>query len=518
MQRLPIGEQHFGLLRESNQIYIDKTKKIHELMNVGRFVFLARPRRFGKSLLTTTLQAIYQGKQELFNGLWIEDKIDWKPSPVILLNFNDINYLDRPLTVALEEYIDRLAERSDVTLRSSDYKSKFQEFIVKLSVEKRIVLIIDEYDKPITDFLGEDDKVKENIRTLKSFYSVLKSTDASHLHFTFITGVSKYGKISIFSDLNNLLDMTTDARFGTLLGITQQELETYFPDYLERLAKRFDVDHETLLKTIAHWYNGYSWDGVESVYVPFSTLVFLEKQTFENHWFSTGTPTFLIKLLRQNKFPAYKLEDVTADDTLLDQMEIDDVSIESLLFQTGYLTIKEVRSSLGYLRYKLGYPNYEVAQSFRKHLLADYLDVGAGSIGRQLLFDFEDALNALDMDAFIMLLKSMFSRIPNTLFLPQEAYYHSIVYLLLELLGFDIDPEKLTNIGRIDAVLETDETVIMEFKMSHVDDEDPADVALTQIQDKQYALPYATKDKRIIALGVVFDYESRNVVDWDVEG
>ena len=522
MQRLSIGEQHFALLRESNKIYIDKTELIHELMQVGRFVFLARPRRFGKSLLTTTLQEIYRGSRALFNGLWIEDQIDWVERPVILLNFNDINYVDRPLPDALDDYMLKLARQSGLTLQSSEYKSKFQELITQLATKKKVVLLIDEYDKPITDFLGDDERVTENIRTLKNFYSVLKSTEASHLHFTFITGVSKYGKVSIFSDLNNVLDVTTDARFSTLLGITQQELEHYFPTYLERLQKRYDVSQKVLLEAIAHWYNGYSWDGIKCVYSPFSTLVFFEKQTFENHWFSTGTPTFLIDLLRKTKTAAYELEGVMANDRLLDQINIDNdfghVNMEALLFQTGYLTIKKVHASLGHLRYTLGYPNYEVAQSFRKFLLADYLDVRVSNIDRQLIFRFESAIHALDMDIFINLLKSMFSRIPNTLFLSQEAYYHSIVYLLLELLGFKIDAEKLTHIGRIDAVLETEEAIIiMEFKMSAVSDKDPADTGLTQIREREHALPYAAAEKRVLALAVVFDYEQRNIVDWRIE-
>ncbi len=517
MQKLPIGEQYFPRLREDGKLYVDKTEQIYELMNTGRFVFLSRPRRFGKSLLTTTLQAVYQGRQDLFQGLWIEDKIDWHPRPVLLINFNDVNYQEQSLAQGLTDYLTELATAYGLTLVGNHYKEKFRELIRRLSEQDKVVLLIDEYDKPITDLLENEQRVKENVTTLKNFYSVLKATEANHLYFTFLTGVSKYGKVSIFSDLNNLLDITTASQFNTLLGYTQQELELYFAEYIAQMGNRYQVTKEEVLEMITYWYNGYSWDGTNTVYVPFSTLILFYKQTFENHWFSTGTPTFLIKLLRQSQTPAYALEDITADDTLLDRADVNDINIISLLFQTGYLTVKDIRTSLGKLRYKLGYPNHEVAQAFRKHLLADYLEIPAGGIGNQFLYHFEDALNALNIDYFITLLKSMFGRIPHTLFLPQEAYYHSIIYLLLDLLGCEIHVERLTNLGRVDAILEMEEAVlIMEFKMTTTSDDDPAETAIQQIREKQYDLPYQASGKQIIWLGVVFDYESRNISDWKV--
>lgn len=349
MQKLPIGEQFFDRLRENNFLYVDKTQQIYELMQVGSLVFLSRPRRFGKSLLTTTLQAIYQGKRELFQGLWIEDKVDWQPSSVILINFNDVSYRTQSLVQGLMGYLDELAHELGVTLDPGDPKKKFRELITRLAPRGKITLLIDEYDKPITDLLENAEKVQENVDTLKDFYSVLKSSEARHLQFTFITGVSKYGKLSIFSDLNNLIDITVDARFATLLGYTQQELEHYFADYLARLVQTFQVSRSELLRQIAFWYNGYSWDGVNRLYVPFSTMLFLEMQTFENHWFATGTPTFLIKLLRQKQVPAYALESITADTKLLNSADINQISVVSLLFQTGYIhsvnTLPSIRRS-----------------------------------------------------------------------------------------------------------------------------------------------------------------------------
>lgn len=369
MQKLPIGIQSFNVLREENYTYVDKTEQIYRLMNTGKFVFLARPRRFGKSLLTTTLREIYRGNKALFQGLWIEDKIDWLPSPVILINFNDLNYLDVELGVALTQYMDRLAAENGITLTALDYKTKFQELITSLSPSGKVTILIDEYDKAITDLLENEERVQESVATLKNFYSVLKSTAAEHLHFVFLTGVSKYGKISLFSDLNNLLDVTLDPRFTTLLGYTQAELEQYFPDHLDQIAQRYNKSRPDMLAMIAHWYNGFSWDGVNRVYVPFSTLVFLEQQIFANLWFSTATPSFLIKLIQQQLLTSYELDEMARNSTLLDSVDVNRVDVHSLLFQTGYLTVKSTWLGSTGQMYELGYPNFEVAKAFQQCLI-----------------------------------------------------------------------------------------------------------------------------------------------------
>ncbi|MCE7989569.1 MAG: AAA family ATPase [Caldilinea sp. CFX5] len=512
MQKLPIGEQFFDRLREKNLLYVDKTRQIYDLMQVAPFVFLSRPRRFGKSLLTTTLREIYRGNRDLFRGLWIEDKLEWQPSPVILINFNDVSYRTQSLAQGLMDYLDELAHELGFTLSAGDPKKKFRELIAQLSTQGKITLLIDEYDKPITDLLENAEKVQENVNTLKDFYSVLKSSEAQHLQFTFITGVSKYGKLSIFSDLNNLIDITVDSRFATLLGYTQQELEHYFADYLDRLAQTFQLPRSEILRQAAFWYNGYSWDGVNRVYVPFSTLLFLELQTFENHWFATGTPTFLIKLLRQKQVPAYSLESITADTKLLNSADVNQISVVSLLFQTGYLTIKRVQRTLQGQVYELGYPNYEVAHAFQQHLLVDYLDTNPDQVNAFLLVQLQQALQATDIDAFITTLQAVFADIPSRLFLPQEAYYHSVVYLVLRLLGFTIHAERMTNIGRIDAVLVLpDKVYILEFKMT------TGQIALDQIRDKKYAQPFLGGDKTVILLGIAFDKSAHNITDWEHE-
>lgn len=509
MQKLPIGEQFFARLRERGNIYIDKTEQIYALMQAGPYVFLARPRRFGKSLLTTTLKEIYRGNRTLFQGLWIEDKLDWQSYPVILLNFNALNYREQSLAQALKKYMDDVAAEYGLTLAPEDHKGKFRELIERLGEQSKVALLIDEYDKPITDLLENEQKVKEHVDTLKDFYSVLKSPEAENLLFTFITGVSKYGKLSIFSDLNNLLDISLDERFATLLGYTQTELEQYFGDYIDRLVTSYNVTRAEVLAQIAFWYNGYSWDGVSRVYVPFSTLVFLELQTFENHWFSTATPSFLIKLLHQNQIPAYQLESVRADNRLLDSADVNKISVLSLLFQTGYLTIKRAHRSLQGKFYELGYPNHEVAQSLQQHLLADYLDTNLDRVSVTLLANLQQTLHAANVEGFITIFQSVFAAIPSQLFLPQKAYYHSVVYLVLKLLGFAVYAEWPTNLGRIDAVLELSDTVyLLEFKMT------TGAIALQQIRETQYAQAFVGSRKRIILLGIAFSKEQRNIIDW----
>ena len=511
-QKLPIGIQSFKDLREEGYLYVDKTELIYKLMNTGKFLFLARPRRFGKSLLTTTLREIFRGNKALFQGLWIEDKIDWQPRPVILINFNDLDYLSQSLEDALTHYMDELAEQYKLMLTTSNYKDKFRELIIELSREQKVVILIDEYDKAITDLLENEQKVQDHVATLKNFYSVLKSTASEHIHFVFLTGVSKYGKISIFSDLNNLLDITLDPRFATIVGYTQKELEDYFPDRIDELAQRYEMSRPDMLALIARWYNGFSWDGVHTVYVPFSTLVFLEQQLFSNNWFSTATPSFLIKLLRERKIAPYDLDEISADSKLLDSADVNNINVYSLLFQTGYLTVKSTWLGPTGQIYDLGYPNFEVAQAFQHHLLADYMGKSIEPMSTTILNQLHKSLHNQNIEGFINVLRSVFAGIPHTLFLPQEAYYHSLVYLLLKLLGFAIHAEPLTNLGRIDAVLDLPEAVyILEFKMS------TAQIALNQIRAKQYDLPYRNQGKPIHLIGIAFDSEKRNIAEWITE-
>ncbi|MGI9159724.1 MAG: AAA family ATPase, partial [Saprospiraceae bacterium] len=278
MKKLPIGSQDLPGLIGDGYLFVDKTEQIHRLMQAGKYLFLSRPRRFGKSLLVSTLHEIFRGNKALFKGLWIEDKIDWAHYQVIRVDFNKMNYQSNPLSVELDKQMEANATANNIRLTATDYKGKFAELLETLgSGDKKAVVLIDEYDKAITDFLGEDEeRIPENVRVLKNFYSTLKSLDRC-IHFVFITGVSKYGRVSIFSDLNNLNDITTHPDFAVLLGWTQEEMERYFDDRLSDLARHFNLDRADLLEKIRAYYNGYSWDGEHRVYNPYSLLNFFHQ-------------------------------------------------------------------------------------------------------------------------------------------------------------------------------------------------------------------------------------------------
>jgi hypothetical protein len=299
---LPIGIQDFRDLREKDMVYVDKTEHIHRLITEGSYYFFSRPRRFGKSLTVSTLKEIFSGSKELFKGLWIEDNWDWsKRNPVIHMSFARMSYQGLGLEKAIKLELEDVAKKYDIELSQDDIKYNFEELLKKLDAQYgKVVLLIDEYDKPIIDYLENHviDKAKEHQRIMKTFYSVLKDA-GSHLRFLFITGVSKFSKVSIFSDLNHLDDITIDRRFVNLVGYTQNELETNFKSYIDEIVTNLNTPKPELLDLMRKWYNGFSWDGVNKVYNPFGTLNFLQKQAFQNFWFTTGTPTFLAELMKK---------------------------------------------------------------------------------------------------------------------------------------------------------------------------------------------------------------------------
>lgn len=367
MKNLPLGIQTFDDLIRRDFLYIDKTPEIYKLIaSGGKYFFLSRPRRFGKSLLLSTLKEIFSGNKELFKNLWIYDKITWESHPVIHIDLTALAYENaEQLKASLEEKLQEIASGYNIKLSSLNYKTKFSELIAQLSRKGKVVVLIDEYDKPIIDKI-EDDKIsKENREVLKEFYTILKSSDA-HIQFVFLTGVSKFTKVSVFSGINNLNDITFDYKYTTLLGYTQQELETYFQEYIEKAVNALDIDKTDLLKEIKDWYNGYSWNGKNFVYNPYSILSFFEKMEFNNYWFSTGTPTFLVKLVKEKKSKITGFEEKAVDSTIFDSYDIDNMDIAPLLFQTGYLTIKKTKKVRLRNQYFLSYPNEEVKGNFLK--------------------------------------------------------------------------------------------------------------------------------------------------------
>jgi len=510
MKKLPIGIQEFLKLREGDFLYIDKPRHIYNLINSASYYFLSRPRRFGKSLLLNTIKEIFLGNKELFKDLWIYDKIDFEKHPVIKISFSYIDYENLGLKKAIDYMLNQIAEQYGIILKGESYSSKFAELIRKLTQDfNKVVILIDEYDKPIIDYIDNIPQAEENRQILKNFYSVIKDSD-NYIRFFFITGVSKFSHVSIFSDLNNLSDITLNRQYSTMLGYTQEELQHYFKEYISKLSEIYKGVFDDVLTQIKKNYNGYSWDGENFVYNPFSVLNLFFNYAFRDYWFATGTPTFLMKMIKENRFTIFDIENKTVFENELEKYEITNISLIPLLFQTGYLTIKEADPKEGTLL--LDFPNQEVERSFTIHLLSELNNVKLDSTST-LLVDIVRAFKSNRIDKFIEHINILFKGISYTLVDQKEKYFHSLFYMIIRLLGFTIASEVLTIDGRIDAVVFTDDFIhIIEFKVGQ-----DAKTALNQIKEKQYALKYTDDKREKVLLGINFDTEKKRVDDWVAE-
>ncbi len=498
-QKYSVGLQDFSELRLGGYVYVDKTAYIHTLVNQGKYYFLSRPRRFGKSLFVSTMDYLFKGRKELFEGLYIADKWDWtKTNPIIKISFSNIGHKDLGLDEAISRSLDETALQYNIELKADFNAGKFRELIIFLYKTKgNVVILIDEYDKPIIDYLGIDEAAmvvaKKNRDVLKSFYSILKDADP-YLKLVFITGVSKFSKVSIFSDLNNLNDLTIDSQYSGICGITQSELET---DFVEEIAM-FDS------AAIKRWYNGYSWKGTESVYNPFSLLNFFSKKgDFQNYWFETATPTFLINLT-QNKY-LYDFENQRITPSQLSAYSLENLQILPLMFQTGYLTIKNFDEE-GNI-YTLDYPNLEVRRSYLESLADAYIQ-GEQDQGGVLVYDIRQALMACDMAKLERLINTLFKSIPYTLWQNEnEHFYHAILHLSFRLLNIYVESEVQSSDGRLDALVRLEQFVYcFEFKL-----DGSAEAALQQIKDKDYLLPYQNQGKTCIGIGLNFSSHTKKV-------
>ncbi len=513
MKTLSLGRQEFSNLINENSVYVDKTADIFRLVTEGRCYFLSRPRRFGKSLLVNTLKEIFLGNKHYFKDLWIENKIDWQTYPIIKLDMSALSYKDQSLQVALEQGLQRCAKEYGVALENSNPKTMFDDLILALfeKTQKQVVVLIDEYDKPIIDYLDDIPQAEANRDALKNLYSVLKSADKL-LKFVFLTGVAKFAKVSIFSDLNHLTDISIAEKYSKMLGYTQEELEYYFADRIEILQTKLNFTKAELLEQIKLRYNGYSWTGKtdDTVYNPFSILSFFEIEKFENFWFATGTPTFLTKLLH-SKFK-FDIRNLQADALSFDTHSLTNLDSTALLFQTGYLTLCR---DLGFGMYELDYPNLEVRNSMMRFLLADFSQNHVGHIQPVIYRLYKSLLPVEpDFEEFFESLKTLFDTIPYPIFIANsEKYYHSVVFLTLNLLDYFTQAEVMHNKGRLDMVVHfADKIVIMEFKLNQT-----AQVALQQIKDKGYANPFLKIGKTIYLVGVNMQAEQKNITDYLVE-
>lgn len=506
--KYPLGIQTFSEIRQENYLYLDKTKLILKLIESGKVYFLSRPRRFGKSLLISTLESLFRGEKDLFEGLAIsKTDYDFVEYPVIKLEFAKDEYATADnLRSQIEITINRMASRYQIVLEEGSYNQQFDELVTKLHQKtgQKVVLLIDEYDKPILNNLNKP-VLPEIKQVMNAFYSAAKSLD-EHLKFVLITGVSKFAKVSVFSGMNNLTDISMDRRFATLCGVTQQELEGNFEEVIDELAELDGMERTVLLAKIKNWYNGYGFHyRAQSVYNPYSLLSLFSKLEFSNYWFTTATPTFLLNLLRERQFDLNNLSDFAIGEAAFSASEPEQMDVLSVLFQTGYLTLKAFNDPL----YVLDFPNYEVKKSFFDSIVGYYGRLQAG-LGQTYVWQLSQQLKTAQIDEFIETLQGFFANIPYDITLKDEKYYQSVFYAIFTLVGFNIEAEVRTNKGRIDCVLETDEHIyIIEFKLNGSKEQ-----ALQQIIDKQYAQKYQGADKPIVLLGVEFSQDTRNIGDY----
>jgi hypothetical protein len=513
---LSIGKQTFKGLIEDNCIYVDKTQDIHRLVTTGWYYFLSRPRRFGKSLLISTLKELFSGNKTLFKGLWIEDKWDWtKTNPVIHISFANMPYNEIGLAQAIKNELNKSAKRYNISVSDENLKSQFQDILQGIYEQSgKIVLLIDEYDKPIIDFLENDKlpKARENQEIMKSFYSVLKDAE-EYLRFVLITGVSKFSKVSIFSDLNHLNDITLHKDYATMLGYTQKELEFFFKEYIDDAAKAFKISRRQLINLMREWYNGFSWDGVNTVYNPFGTLSFLSAKAFRNYWFSTGTPTFLVNLMKE--YEHFEFENIETNLIIFDKFSLDNIDLTALMLQTGYLTIKTRNDFTS--KIKIDYPNREIRDSMYAFILDNLKHKKKKQLSQSLINALATAFQEHKLEKVRDVLEEMLGDLPENLYETSdsrsERFYHSFIHLTFKYLGIYVKSEVATAKGYADSIVET-ATHVYIFEFKH---QESAQAALDQLLKKEYAKKYWASGKTIVGIGVNFDKKQRIIEGWEVQ-
>ncbi len=513
LKLLPKGMSSFEVMRKGNYLYVDKTEQIYNLITQDRYCFLSRPRRFGKSLLVSTLKALFEGKKELFEGLWIASSdYEWKPHPVIYFNLFSLTPTNaQELEAGIGRFLHEQATLHSINLNpEASLRENFATIIKKLAEKNSVVVLIDEYDYPILANIGNKLITDECRIVLQNFYGTLKSLD-SYLRFVFLTGVTKFAKTSIFSGLNNINDLTMDEAAATLLGYTHAELINNFEGYIKQAALKLDQSSEQIVEKMTEWYNGYQFSqfaAIKSqsakVYNPYSILLFLSKSVFSNYWFETGSPRFLIEVMMQQNFQPIELNNLHIGQDQIGAFEVDKIFLPTLLYQTGYLTIESFDSEDEH--YKLRIPNLEVEKSLFKQLLINCTPLAENAIG-PLLSQIRKALQHKDIDAFCEVLQGVFASIPSSMHSHLEKYYQSIIFVITKLAGFETIGEDSTNLGRIDMVAQTSNTIfIMEFKTRG-----SAQEALSQIEEKKYAQKYLVSGKRSMLAGIFIDVEKRNI-------
>ena len=509
-RKLPLGIQNFREIRSDDYYYVDKTDLALRLVNEGKHYFLSRPRRFGKSLFLDTLKELFEGNESLFQGLAVQDQWDWSVKyPVLRFSFGsgDFSSLDH-MKEDLNKQLTHLEQHFNIKPQFSYANGRFSDLLVQLNQKtgKPCVVLVDEYDKPILDTLKNEASARENRDFLRSFYGTIKDHDA-YIKFTFLTGVSKFSQVSLFSGLNNLFDITLDSEYSSLCGYTDNDIDTVFAPELAGLNRA----------KIKAWYNGYNWLG-EHVYNPYDVLNLFKKRLFQNYWFETGTPTFLVDVLFKRQITSLSLDNMHSSTSMLSSFDVDNMTTEALLFQTGYLTIKSSETLGDNLFYTLGFPNHEVYKSLNESLLSVMVKnpseqaMQSGRLYKALLVNDFEALRAI--------FHAFFASIPHHWYTSNniqsfEGFYASVFYSYFAALGLDLTVEDCTNHGRLDMTLKFNSQVyLFEFKVVELA---PKGKALQQIKDKQYADKYRDLNQTIHLIGVEFSKEDRNIVGFEVE-
>ena len=516
-RRLPIGIQTFRKLREQDCYYVDKTAYVDRLLHEDTHYFLSRPRRFGKSLFLDTLKEVFEGNEALFAGLYIHDRHDWSQRhPVVRLSFGGGTFTEpAALHADVMAQLDGLARDKEIPVRYDTAPARFRHLLQALHKEtgQLVAVLVDEYDKPILDALVEAPEVARTNRDyLRGLYGVIKDSDA-HVRFTFLTGISKFSKVNLFSQLNNLTDLTLDPVYSSICGYTESDLDTVFAPELAGLDR----------ERVREWYNGYNWRGAEKVYNPYDVLLLLRRREFAAHWFETGTPAFLVDTLFERRVASVSLDRTVSTAALLSTFDVggrsaaDHIGTEALLFQTGYLTITGQDELGGELLYRLGYPNREVRQSLNRvllrHLVQDAERQTANSMRLARL------LAAHDCAGLQELFHAFFASIPyhwytNNDIANYEGYYASVFYSYFAALGYAIVVEESSSHGRLDMAVRTDGHVyLFEFKVAEISS---AGSALAQLQERDYAAKYRGRGEPIHLIGVEFSRETRNVTAFEV--
>ena len=510
----PIGIQNFEKIRRDGYFYIDKTALIYQMAKTGSYFFLSRPRRFGKSLLVSTLEAYFEGKRELFEGLAIEKlEKDWIKHPILHIDLNTEKYeslenLENILNDTLYKWEKVYGTEPSETSLPLRFKG-----IIRRAYEQtgnRVAIFVDEYDKPMLQAIGNEALQKAFRDTLQAFYGAIKTMDGC-IKFAFLTGVTKFGKVSVFSALNNLIDLSMDERYAAICGMTEEEIHTNLEEELFELADKLKMSYEEVCRELKTCYDGYHFvENSVGIYNPFSVLNTFFKMKFGSYWFETGTPTYLVELLKSHHYDLHCMAEVETDAEILNSVDSASTNPIPVIYQSGYLTIKEYDERFGI--YRLGFPNREVEEGFMKFLLPFYANTNKVESPFQIL-KFVREVESGDYDSFFRRLQSFFADTPYELIRDQELHYQNVLFIVFKLIGLYVKAEYHTSQGRIDLVLQTDKFIyVMEFKL-----EGTAEEALSQINEKNYAQPFAADPRKLFKIGINFSSRTRNIEKWIVE-